>query len=228
VKRTLRSCLWLAALAGCAWLVGSTRAQAGSLSAGELEQRQVQQQERFVNMLFGRKDQALQHQLNTVNREQQLVAQQQALANIVPSSASQARAILHQLEHIGLQIQHINNAFPPAILRLENLLAQINTALTRLEQVTPIHPNVAAQLFAFEQQANIRFNQELEAVEGEIINRPPATPFVPSQASDFLGMSGPDPAPIHAASFRRNARDTQLLHFQMRNLRHTRSLGHHP
>jgi hypothetical protein len=172
----LRKTLNLAAFAGVALLVAAPTARAQSPSPAS--------QARFVQMLLNRNAAAIQHQFNAINRQNALVAQQQNLANLVPANMAQARQICNALERIGNAIFHLNQQLEPGKFRIIGFLNQTGQILQQLS--TQIPPG--SKFFPLLQQAEQTFAQQVQ--EGQtIINRPPATPFVPSIACDLLGIT---------------------------------------
>jgi len=170
-----RKLVLLALFAGSTLLIAAPPARAQSPNPAA--------QARFVQMLLNRNAKAIQHQFNIINHENSLVSRQQFLANLVPANLPQARHIYQQLQNIGRQIVAINAELEPGKFRLISFINQTAGAISQLNQIVP--PN--SRFSPFVQQANQTFAQQIAETQ-QIVNRPPATPFVPSVAANVLGL----------------------------------------
>ncbi len=176
----LRRPLFLAVFAGGSLLVASPQARAQSPNPAG--------QARFVQMLLNRNARAIQHQFNYIHRQDVLIGRQQFLASLVPANPAQARAILNQLQRIGFGILQLNNLLEPGKFRIISFINQTATALAQLNQVVPPNSRFAQLL----DRANQTFAEQVQEAQ-QIVNRAPATPFVPSVAANVLGVTPGQP-----------------------------------
>jgi hypothetical protein len=133
---------------------------------------------RYVKMLLHRNQLAIQHQLKYINAQDQWIAKQKALAAEVPTTPQEAARINRQIKAAGIVIQKFNQLLEPAKLKLVAFMVQTNNAIIKLKELAP--PGSAYEWCVTSSEET--FKKQLEQAQN-IINRPPATPFVPSSVS---------------------------------------------
>lgn len=128
----------------------------------------------YVKMLLHRNELAIRHQMRYIAAQDSLVAKQQQLASVDPTTPR----IQKQIQQLGVAIEKFNSLLQPAKLKLINFMTQTYYALQKLEQMAP--PG-STYYQCYEDSLNT-FKKQIEQAQ-DIINRPPVTPFVPSSTA---------------------------------------------
>lgn len=134
----------------------------------------------YVKMLLHRNALAIRHQMRYIAAQDSVVAKQQQLASIVPTTP----AVQKQIHQLGVVIEKYNMLLQPAKLKLVNFMTQTYYAIQKLGQMAP--PG-SAYYSCYEDAVN-EFKKQITQAQ-DIINRPPVTPFVPSSVSSGSGAS---------------------------------------
>lgn len=148
----------------------------------------------YVKMLLHRNALAIRHQMRYIAAQDSLVAKQQQLASVVPTTPQ----IQKQIQHLGVAIQKFNMLLQPAKLKLINFMTQTYYALQKLEKLAP--PG-SAYYQCYEDSLNT-FKKQIEQAQ-DIINRPPVTPFVPSSTASGSATAPSFGGGAHGGGFTR-------------------------
>jgi hypothetical protein len=129
-------------------------------------------------MLLNKQDRAIALHQRSIALQDRLVAKEVLLEKLVPQNPKQATLFHRQFVQTGLRINQIHRALNAGKLRLTANEQQVNIRLNILAQLNLTNPRLAQQLANYLEQTFIRATfQSIEVAQ--IVNRPPATAFVP-------------------------------------------------
>lgn len=129
-------------------------------------------------MLLHRNALAIRHQLRYIAAQDSVIARGTALKSIEPTTQHQVDVINRQLRQINAVILRYNMLLQPAKLKLIMFMTQTAAAIDKLGKLAP---SGSSYNQCYQDSLNT-FKDQIEQAQ-EIINRPPATPFLPSSLS---------------------------------------------